>query len=228
MIAARRSWVILEDGDPRIELAWSEVYHHQRGGGRERVRVPLKGRQEGEIRVVRLQPDTAEALRVHLEKFVPRPDPGGDTEDLRDPRLFTTHTGAPIDLSNFRPWFKAAVAAAFDSPADRHLLGTPFRRLRAAAITDWIVYGASSGEASEKAGNTVVVIEKHYRGVFASRPAPRAGPQAMTPGAGLPIGRLDDVQLAELTRDVMTERRRRLERDTATLGPLPPAGKDGP
>jgi hypothetical protein len=228
MIAARRSWVILDDGDPRIELAYAEVYHHQPGGGRERVHVPLKGRQEGEIRVVRLQPDTAQALRVHLEKFVSRPDPDAVTEDLRDPYLFTTHTGAPIDLSNFRSWFKAAVAAAFDTPADRHLLGTPFRRLRAAAITDWIFYGASSGEASEKAGNSVVVIEKHYRGVFASRPAPRAGPQPMTPGAGLPIDRLDDVQLAELTRDVMEEQRRRLDRDAGTLGLLPPARKEGP
>lgn len=213
--AARTSWLHLDDGDPRIELQWAEVNHALPGGGRVRTRVPLKGRQPGEIRVVRLQPDTVDALRRHIENFVPRPNPNGLTEDERDPRLFTTHSGAPIDLGNFaEAWFKPAVALAFASPGDQHLSTMPFRRLRAAAITDWIFHGASSGEASEKAGNSAAVIEKHYRGVFDSRPRPQTAPALTTHSGDFVVDRLDDIQLAELSQLVMAERRHRLERDS--------------
>jgi len=213
-IAVRTSWVHLDDGDPRIELQWAEVNHPLPGGGRLRTRVPLKGRQPGEVRVIRLQPDTADALRSHIETFVARPSPDGVTEDERDPRLFTTHTGAPIDLGNFsRNWFKPAVASAFASPADQHLATTPFRRLRAAAISDWISHGFNSGEASEKAGNSSAVIERHYRGVFDSRPRSKPNAQMTAPGAGLAVDLLDDVELAALNVVVMAERRHRLERD---------------
>jgi hypothetical protein len=213
--AARASWLHLDDGDPRIEVQWAEVNHSLPGSSRVRTRVPLKGREVGEIRVVRLQPDTADALRRHIENFVPRPNPNGVTEDERDPRLFTTHSGAPIDLGNFsEAWFKPAVALAFASPGDQHLSTMPFRRLRAAAITDWIVSGASSGEASEKAGNSAAVIEKHYRGVFDSRPRAKIAPGLPKRGDDFVVDRLDDVQLAELSQRVMAERRHRLERDS--------------
>lgn len=151
----------------------------------------------------------------HIEKFVSRPNPNGVTEDERDPRLFTTHSGAPIDLGNFsEAWFKPAVALAFASPADRHLASMPFRRLRAAAITDWIFHGASSGEASEKAGNSAAVIENHYRGVFDSRSRPKSAPALTMRGGDYVVDRLDDIQLAELSQVVMAERRHRLERDS--------------
>jgi hypothetical protein len=218
-IAIRTSWVHLGDGDDRIELQWAEVNHPLPGGGRERTRVPLKGRERGEVRVIRLQPDTAAALRAHMESFVPRPDPQGLTEDERDPRVFTTHSGAPIDLGNFsRDWFAPAIASAFASPTDQHLATMPFRRLRAAAITDWISHGCTSGEASEKAGNSSLVIERHYRGVFDSRPKPQAGTQMTMRGGDIAVDLLDDVQLAALSATVMAERRHRLEQDAQMGG----------
>jgi hypothetical protein len=218
-IAVRTSWVHLDDGDDRIELQWAEVNHPLPGGGRERTRVPLKGRQRGDVRVIRLQPDTADALRTHMETFVPRPDPQGLTEDVRDPRVFTTHSGAAIDLGNFsRDWFKPAIASAFASPADQHLATMPFRRLRAAAITDWISHGCTSGEASEKAGNSSAVIERHYRGVFDSRPRPQTGTQMTMRGGDIAVDLLNDVQLAALNAAVMAERRHRLERDAQMGG----------
>ena len=136
------------------------------------------------------------------------------TRPRRRHRLFTTHTGAPVDLGNFSATgFKPAVAAAFASPADQHLATTPFRRLRAAAITDWISHGFSSEEASEKAGNSSVVVERHYRGCSTPapdrRPMPRSRPVVPVWAAELP----DDFELAALNVVVIAERRHRLERD---------------
>lgn len=166
----------------------------------------------------------AEALRAHQAQFVPTPDPEGGNEDARDPRYFTTHAGAPIDLGNFSGvWFKPAVRLAFASPADQHLASTPFRRLRAAAITGWINDGMSSGEASEKAGNSSAVIEKHYRGVFAARAKPQTGSKTSAPDASAPVDSLNDVQLAQLSEQVMAERMSRLERDNANVRRLTPS-----
>lgn len=175
-IAIRDSWVKLDSDDPRIELHGAEVYHPRPGGGRDRVQVPLKHRDSGEVRVIRpVEEDREEFIRV-LSELRSRYVSSSDSSTVgTDGDRFTTHHGRPIDLSNFsEKWWKPVVAAAFTDPAEAHLADMPFRRLRAAAITDWlVVLGMGTQEAADRAGNTQAVIERHYKGVIDSLPPRR-------------------------------------------------------
>jgi len=197
-IAIRDSWVILDD-DPRIELQWAEVFSSLPGTrGRERVRVPLKQRAPGEIRVIRPDPaDRDEFVRIlthHRARFV---DPARSQRVGEDPYFFTNHMGQPVDLGNFGDWWKQALATVRVSDHSAALANLPFRRLRAAAITDWlIVRGYTTEQAAMKAGNSQAMIERHYKGVLEQRPRP-------VPGAPMTVGRSTD--LAAFLRELPTE-----------------------
>ncbi len=96
---------------------------------------------------------------------MPQPDPESEDPDARDPRVFTTHTGAPMDFGNWtKHWWKPAVAAVFGE--DHPLHDLRYGRLRAAAITSWLVDGETLEWCARQAGNTPGVIEQHYRGVL--------------------------------------------------------------
>lgn len=219
-IAIRDSWVKLDDDDPRVELQWAEVYHPRPGGGRDRAHVPLKHRDPGVVRVIRpAEEDREEFVRVlseHRRLHVADPDPASPDPERRDPYFFTTHRGAPVDLSNFSDdWWKPAMALAFPDPATAHLVILPFRRLRAAAITDWlVVLGYTTQEAADEAGNTQAVIERHYKGVIdALPPRRRRRPNVPTSAEALIEGleHLDDDELAA----VLLAARKRAQRALA-------------
>jgi hypothetical protein len=167
-IAIRDSWVLLDPVDPRIVLHYAEIIQPSLDDlPRERVQTLLKHRAENEIRVLRpARQDREEFIAVlseHRKKFVKK------TAEDPDPYFFTTETGRPVDLSNFNDnWWAPTRDEVFgDHP---HFANLPFRRLRAAAITDWLVtLGWSTGRAADKAGNSQAVLEKHYKGVLASR-----------------------------------------------------------
>lgn len=216
-IAVRYSWVVLDDGDPRVELHWAETYHSQPGGGRERARVPLKQRRPGEVRIVRPDSeDRAEFVSVmgeHRRAFV---GPDGREPGADDPYFFTTHWGLPVDLSNFGQWWKPAVRDAFCTPDTQQFADLPFRRLRAAAITDWLVRGATTEEAAAKAGNSQAVLEKHYKGVIDARPARQRRPQPadLVDAVASMVSELDGAQLGALFQVTKDELCARLADDT--------------
>ncbi|GEM_PF-4266842 len=94
----------------------------------------------------------------------------------------------------------------------------PFRRLRAAAITHWLVLGRTLYWCAREAGNSQAVIEAHYQGVLdevehdpaVGRPARPFVPlgadelQAALEGA-------DEAELARLLGAARAEMRRRLD-----------------
>lgn len=216
-IAIRDSGVQLDADDPRIELQWAEVYHPRPGGGRDRAQVPLKHRDKGVVRVIRpAEEDREEFVQVlsrHRALHVKEPDPASSDPARRDPYFFTTHRGKPIDLSNFSDtWWKPVMAQAFPGPAQEHLATLPFRRLRAAAITDWlVVLGYTTQEAAEDAGNTQAEIERHYKGVIDSLPRRRRGapPVPTTPtSAEAVIDSLEQLDELELAAVLLAARRK--------------------
>jgi hypothetical protein len=172
-IALRDSWVFLDD-DPRIELHGAEIFEVQKVGPRKRVAVPLKHRLAGEVRVVRPAPEDRDefvrVLKEHKAQFVPS-GAAKQTGKAADPYFFTNHAGDPVELSNFGRWWRAALDAVPTEQRTAALDGLSFRRLRAAAITDWLVTRRfSTDQAATKAGNTQQVIERHYKSVIASVP----------------------------------------------------------
>lgn len=229
--AVRDSWVELDGDDPKVVLRGAEVYHPLTGrdGGRERARVELKHRPDGSVRVLHLrdEPELVGLLRRHRERFVATPEPGSEDPEKSDPHFFTTHLGLPIDLSNWGPkWWKPVVAKALSAPGEEHLADMPFRRLRAAAITHWLVQGRTLYWCAREAGNSQAVIEAHYQGVLGEveynpsvgRAAGLAAPlgtgevQALVESAG-------KAELAQLLGAATVELRRRLDaEDSETAG----------
>src|SRR5690606_30132527 len=118
-----------------------------------------------------MSPAIAALLRDHLDTYVPEPDPTSSDEDRQDPRVFTTHTGAPIDLSTFaEKWWKPALAAAFPNPADKHLATMPFRMPRHTGISRRLRAGDHYEDVATWAGNSPLVIKRSYRGVIDQQP----------------------------------------------------------
>ena len=219
-IAIRDPWVILDDGDPRIELHWAEIYETINGQrGRNRLRVPLKHRVPGEIRVIRPEPeDRDEFVRVlseHRKKFV------NTTLTGEDPYFFTNHMEEPVDLGNFGLWWRQTLETTRTTDTSPVFTNLPFRRLRAASITDWLVtLGFTTEEAATKAGNSQAMIEHHYKGVLEQRPR-RAAESPSVAAATLPtmgpdlaarVGKMSDVDLARLMIAAQQEQLARLNR----------------
>lgn len=167
LAAARLSWLHLDGPRPYIDVAWSEVYAPG-DDGRERIQGPLKHRHPGETRIVWLEPALVDVMRAHVTEFVAAPAANSHDQARRDPYLFTTHRGAPIDFSNWvTNWWKPTVAATFNRPGEQHLATLTFNRLRAAAITSWLLAGHTLDHCARQAGNTQAVIETYYKGVIA-------------------------------------------------------------
>ena len=221
LTALRLSWLELDGPLPRLGLRHAEVFEPLDGGGRERIVVPLKHRQQGETRWVDLtdEPELVERLRCHVRDHVPRPVPGSDDPDERDPYVFTDHRGRPIDFANFGRWWKAARDAALVEPGDEAIRGLPFRQLRAAAITGWLVRGETLAWCAEQAGNSQSIIEKHYRGVNAEigyhrTRRPRLVPDAPAPPPADPASRTPD-ELAKLPAEEVASLLEACSRDLA-------------
>jgi len=173
LIAIRRSWLVLDGTMTGIVLHGGEVNYPLRftNGSRARTFVSLKARQQGDTRFAPMSPAIAALLRDHLDTYVPEPDPTSSDEDRQDPRVFTTHTGAPIDLSTFaEKWWKPALAAAFPNPADKHLATMPFRMLRHTGISRRLRAGDHYEDVATWAGNSPLVIKRSYRGVIDQQP----------------------------------------------------------
>ena len=226
-VALRRSWLELDRARPRIALHNAEVYHPLPGGGRVRAVVPLKHRAEGEVRYVYL--DEADdddrlldLLRRHLESYVAERDGASSDEARRDPYVFTTFSGRPIDLSNWtRAWWQPAARAALIRPGEAALALSPFRLLRAAAITSWLQDGRSLDYCARTAGNSQAVIEKHYKGVLDEVGCDTMRPnQPLEAGTfrrrggdfeGLDMQSLPSERLLEIQRELGDELGRRLK-----------------
>lgn len=223
-VALRRSWLELDRARPRIALRNAEVYHPLPDGGRVRAIVPLKHRAEGEVRYVYLDeadddPRLLDLLRRHLDAYVPVPDDASTDSRKRDPHVFAAASGRPIDLSNWtRKWWQPAARVALTQPGEEPLAASPFRRLRAAAITSWLQDGKSLDYCARTAGNTQAVIEKHYKGVLdevgyeATEPRRGQSQQSRTVDvAAEDLASLATNRLFSLQRDLADELARRLE-----------------
>jgi hypothetical protein len=179
LFAIRRTWLELDRARPRIALHNAEV---------DGKVVPLKHRRPGEVRYLYLddEPELLAELRRHVELYVPEPDPDSDDPDKQDPYVFRTHQGARVDPKHFgRRWYKPAVRAALTEAGEEHLAGSTLHLLRASAITHWLaVDGWSIHRCAEAAGNTIAVIEKHYKGVLTDidGDGPRSTRGGSTPG----------------------------------------------
>lgn len=170
-IALRLSWIDDRPGrGMRIGIRGGEVDQPKKltGANRARTSVELKHRGPDEIRWIDVDVDVAAALRAHIDEFVPTPDPTSTDDEKRDPHVFTTHWGRPVDLSNFaEKWWKPVVSTLFDNPQERRFVGCTFHRLRAAAITGWLRdRGFTTYQAAMKAGCSRGMIEDHYAGVL--------------------------------------------------------------
>lgn len=212
LIAIRDSWVILEPADPRIVLRHAEIVQPAFDDQpRRRERVSLKHRAEGEVRVLRPdEHDRAEFIEVlgrHRRDHV-------DSATGADAYFFTTHNGVPLELSNFNDnWWKPVRDLVFAN--ERYLADMPFRRLRAAAVTDWLfVLGWNTGVAAEMAGHSQAILEKHYKGVISERPRDNTGHQRAVPSPPVvPVdpSTLTAAQIAERKAELLSELERSRE-----------------
>ncbi|HEV7886564.1 MAG TPA: hypothetical protein VGO92_03330, partial [Acidimicrobiales bacterium] len=209
--AMRRSWLELDRPRPRIALRNAEVYHPLPDGGRVRAVVPLKHRVEGEVRYVYLDEAGDDErllalLRHHLDAYVAEPDEASSDEAGRDPYVFTTSSGRPVDLSNWaRAWWQPAARAALSRPGEAALALSPFRLLRAAAITSWLQDGRSLDYCARTAGNSQAVIEKHYKGVLEEIGYDAVGPRAVLSPAVQRDVLAPDVDMAAVPSDRLLE-----------------------
>ena len=195
LIAIRWSW--LEFDRPRARIA----LHNAEVDGKV---VPLKHRRPGEVRYIYLdeEPELLAELQRHVELYVREPD----HPDRRDPYVFTTHQGAPLNIKHFGTrWYKPAVRAALNQPGEEELAKSTFRLLRAASITHWLAeFGWTVHRCAEAAGNTAAVVEKHYRGVLADidGEAAHLAPRLVHDGQDDPAGTLADALAAMDTGEV--------------------------
>lgn len=218
----RLSWVELDRDQPRIGLRGAEVYHPLDEGGRVRATVPLKARAEGTIRWVALhdRPDVIERLRNHIDRHVATPDPTSGDEYRKDPHLFTTETGAPVDFSNWNTaWWKPVVAAAFNDSDTEHLAGFRFGNLRHAAITRWLTEGRTLHWCATQAGNSQAVIEENYAGIMDEigyRPdGANQTPLAAVPPNAVTLDGIENLGTDALTRLMATISQTLVSRQTA-------------
>jgi len=181
--------------------------------------VPLKHRMPGAVRRFEVtDPREVASIRRYFERYVPEPDPTCGDPDARDPRVFTTHRGAPLDLGNFKEaWWKPVVDRCFGDSDGAHLRALQFRELRAAAITSWLTEGLSLYRCAQKAGNSPDVIEKHYSGVLEDIGYEDKRRNAAAPSAPIDLASLSENELQVLARAVGAERHRRVDEELGEI-----------
>ena len=201
-IAIRLSWVILDGPRAGITLHGAAVKVRREAGTREWIQAPLKHRQPGDVRFISFadHPGLGDAIRTHIADHVPAPDPDATDEDVCDPLLFTTHTGAQIDLGNFtKNWWRPITTAMFTASNDEQFAAFPFRLLRASAITSWLHQGHTLAQCAQRAGNSQGVIEKHYAGVLTEIGYTAAAPASAD---NVDIAQLSTAELADIQKRV--------------------------
>lgn len=137
-----------------FEETEAAVYDTETGICGRRTRS-LKHRDVGESRHVPAMPETADALRTHLER-------GYSTHD----RTFTSPTGrGHLDWGNIQAvYWRPACERVFAGTAKAALAAMPPKTLRKAAITHWLDSGISIYLASDWAGHSTDVAELYYAG----------------------------------------------------------------
>ena len=137
-----------------FEETEAAVYDTETGICGRRTRS-LKHRDVGESRHVPAMPETADALRMHLER-------GYITHD----RTFTSPTGrGRLDWGNIQAvYWRPACERVFAGTAKAALAAMPPKTLRKAAITHWLDSGISIYLASDWAGHSTDVAELYYAG----------------------------------------------------------------
>ncbi len=169
LIATRLSCLALEGPNPGLVISEAEVNYPLRytDGDTSRTVVTLKARGEGDSRWVPITPELAAMLQRHVDEFVPEPDLTSADPDRHDPRLFTTHGGAPIDLGDFsQKWMVPVLDELFALPGEHHLRDLRFRHLRHSGITAMLQDGYHYEDVATWAGNSPLVIKANYRGVI--------------------------------------------------------------
>lgn len=169
VVALRISNLVLDGPNPGIVVTGGEVRYPLRfcAGGAGLVLVPLKHRLQGDTRWVPIDRRLADELRAHLERYVAAPDPSSSDPDAQDPRVFTSHNRGPLDRGSFTTkWWKPALAELFTAPGDAHLAELAFRHMRHAGITARLLDGHHYEDVATWAGNSPLVITRHYRGVI--------------------------------------------------------------
>jgi integrase len=151
---------LIEFGDVRaptvvtFEETEAAVYDTETGLRGRRTRS-LKHRDVGESRHVPAMPETADALRAHLER-------GYSTHD----RTFTSPTGrGRLDWGNIQVvYWRPACERVFAGTTKAALAAMPPKTLRKGAITHWLDSGISIYLASDWAGHSTDVAELYYAG----------------------------------------------------------------
>ncbi|WP_299056343.1 hypothetical protein [uncultured Nocardioides sp.] len=115
----------------------------------------LKHRLPGERRVIPAFPETAEALRAHLESGF-----------ALESRTFSSASGrARLDWGNIRSAFwRPACEKVFAGGPKAALVNMPPKTLRKAAITIWLDAGVKIHDAADWAGHSTKIAELHYVG----------------------------------------------------------------
>lgn len=182
--------VVVQGPEPGLRLCRAEVTYPLRysAGTGSRVEVTLKHRDDGVVRVVPFRGGRAEAERWagHMARFC-RPDPSSADPERRNPRVFTTHTGAPLDTAAFWDlWVRPVMADALGEAAPA-FEGFQFRLLRHTGISLMLYAGAHYEEVARLAGNSPEVVRRHYKGVIeAAERATRSATRSTRGGPGEP------------------------------------------
>lgn len=215
VVALRHSSFCFSGARCRVTVSGGEVYQPKAitGAASSRVSVGLKHRPPEATRAFDIDdPEVVALVRRHFERYVAAPDPGSSDPDRRDPRVFTTHHGAPIDLGNFAAtWWKPVVEEVFGESDKAHLRGLEFGQLRSAAITSWLCDGWSLRRCAMKAGNSQGVIEKHYSGVLEEISYEEGARRREAAPGTTDLSALDEQALTELAESARVELHRRLD-----------------
>jgi hypothetical protein len=208
----------------RVQGAEPSLPEDPMGVGAAARRGPLKHRRRGEWRDIPIPLDMVPRINAHIDRYCA---PNG--------RLFTSPFGCWLNTENWKPHFWEpvvdAVMAPLEVPADATareqrliheanarravLQSAPFRNLRHAGITAWLLEGYSVTVVAQMAGNSLEVISNNYAGVIRElqRPKPTQKPAAIVaPAAPVDLSSLSEADLEVVLAELL---RRKASRGTA-------------
>ncbi|MFE0375833.1 hypothetical protein ACFW1M_09615 [Streptomyces inhibens] len=137
--------LLFHTAHPEVGKQWTDAgeVHEERG---------VKGRADGDTRVVPCRPALAKILRDHIEAEGLKP---GD-------RLFQGEQGGTLAGSDIRRGWRSARAAVLTPHEDETPLGKRVYDLRNTCLTNWLNAAVPLAQVAEWAGNSVAVLLAAY------------------------------------------------------------------
>jgi integrase len=139
-------------GEVRVRAARPEVGGRWTDDGAVRESRCLKGRPEGETRVVPLHPELVEILRDLVDAY------GLSRGEL----LFTGERGGPLAGSDYRRVWGKAREAVLPESEFRSSTGRRVADLRDTCLTVWLNSGVPPAQVAEWAGTSVTMLFTAY------------------------------------------------------------------